>query len=316
MNGVSIRHSAKDLLKCLMLGMYKGALRLGVHIVPDHYYVSLPNLYELKKTKQTWARRSELPGVQSNLDEFEERLRRICEPYKAEYTGLPQWGVAMSCGAGPGYGYIESQCLHSIIRAYQPQRIVEIGSGVSTSVMLAALRRNSGAHHMTCIEPYPSRWLTEREDITLLRRPVQAVGLEAFEHLGENDVLFMDSSHTVKPGSDVNYLILEVLPRLKPGVLVHCHDIYFPYDYSRDVLDSFLHWSETSLLHAFLVHNTRAKLLLSLSMLHYDRPEALRDVFPEYNREPDCDGMRTGVAKAMKTNMTQHFPSSTWISIQ
>jgi hypothetical protein len=182
--------------------------------------------------------------------------------------------------------------------------------------MLAALGRNRGTHTLLCIEPYPSRWLMQREDVTLLRQPVQTVGLDVFDDLRENDFLFIDSSHTVKPGSDVNYLILEVLPRLKPGVIVHFHDIYLPYDYSRDVLNTFLHWSETSLLHAFLIHNSRERILVSLSILHYDRPEVLRDLFPEYNREPDCDGMQTGVAKAMETNMTQHFPCSTWILIE
>lgn len=315
MNQLSVRRSIKDVLKRMMLAGYRTGLRLGFHIVPDHYYVSLPNLNELQNTKGTWARRSELPGVSYDIDEFKQHLRRICEPYKPEYIGLPQWREAMLCGAGAGYGYIESQCLYSMVRAFQPKNIIEVGSGISTAVIFAALKRNSGTHNVTAIEPYPSHWLMQNQGVTLLRKPVQTVDVRVFQSLCANDLLFIDSSHTVKPGSDVNYLILEVLPRLKRGVIVHFHDIYFPYDYSRDVLNTFVHWSETSLLHAFLINNDRARMLLSLSLMHYDCPGVLGDVFPEYNREPDRDGMRTGLARPMESNVKQHFPSSTYIVI-
>ena len=284
-------------------------------MVPDHYYLPLPNILELKKTRHTWARRSELPGISYDMCEFERTLRRLCDPYRDEYADLSAWRQAMSSGAGPGYGYIESQCLHAVLRSLKPQQVIEVGSGVSTAIILDALDRNDVAHQVTCIEPYPSSWLVHNKAVTLIREPVQVLDIEIFKTLSRNDLLFIDSTHTVKPGSDVNYLMLEVLPRLNPGVIVHFHDIYLPYDYSRDVLDTFLHWQETSLLRAFLIDNSRARILLSLSLMHYDRPDVLRQVFPAYVPEPDENGMRRGSAKAMESSIKEHFPCSTYIEV-
>jgi hypothetical protein len=116
----------------------------------------------------------------------------------------------------------------------------------------------------------------------------------------------------VRPGSDVNYLILEVLPRLSPGVVVHFHDIYLPYDYPRDVLRNYFQWMETSLLRAYLIHNSRASILFSLSHLHYERRDVLARVFPEYSPALDEDG----VSIARESSSTGgHFPSSTYIQI-
>jgi hypothetical protein len=117
----------------------------------------------------------------------------------------------------------------------------------------------------------------------------------------------------VKAGGDVNFLILEVLPRLKPGVIVHFHDIYLPYDYQRDLLDTFMHWSETSLLRAFLINNSRARIFFSMSQLHYDRPDALRKAFPDYAPQTDVDGLVVGEVPFEKSR--RHFPSSTYIEI-
>src|SRR5678815_860642 len=106
--------------------------------------------------------------------------------------------------------------------------------------------RDSVKGSLTAIEPNPSEKLKGTKRIQLTISEVQSVPFESFSHLGHNDFLFIDSSHAVKPGGDVNYLILEVLPRLKPGVIVHFHDICFPYDYQPDTLMTFLHGMETS----------------------------------------------------------------------
>ena len=155
------------------------------------------------------------------------------------------------------------------------------------------------------------------KEINLIEKQVQAVPFEeAFGELGENDLLFIDSSHAVKPGSDVNHLILEILPRLHPGVIVHFHDIYLPFDYQRSVTQTFFHWMETSLLRAFLVHNERARIIFCLSQLHYDRREALREVFPEYNPQSDINGLRDARYKPFQEPVNEHFPSSIYIRIQ
>ena len=145
---------------------------------------------------------------------------------------------------------------------------------------------------------------------------VQSVPLEVFTDLAENDLLFIDSSHTVKTGGDVNYLFLEVFPRLRKGVVVHIHDIYLPYDYRRDADRTFLHWSETSLLHAFLICNEKVKIIACLSHLHYERKDVLRKIFPKYNPQEDLNGLSSERDKSLTSQVTKHFPSSIYIQVQ
>lgn len=170
---------------------------------------------------------------------------------------------------------------------------------------------------ITCIEPYPSKKLKALKEIELIEKQVQTVCYgDIFAELGEDDLLFIDSSHTVKPGSDVNHLILEILPQLKAGVMVHFHDIYLPYDYSRSVLQTFFHWMETSLLRAFLLHNERAEIVFCLSQLHYDCKEVMKEVFPEYNPQLDSNGILDEKYKPFESPVDEHFPSSIYIKIQ
>ena len=293
--------------------------RFGVHILPVHYYSALPDLLELEATRDVWARKSTLPGIKFDLDRQVENLKKICLPYQAEYAGNPAYRHATEHGFGQGYGYIEAQALHGVLRHFKPQRILEVGSGVSTYCMLHALGQNQAetgrGFAITCVEPYPSEPLRRLQGITLIDKGVQRVGFdEGFSELGENDLLFIDSSHVVKPGSDVNYLVLEILPRLRPGVIVHFHDIYLPYDYPRFVLKTFFSWMETSLVRAFLIHNDRAEIIFSESMLHYDRPDALHEVFPEYKRQPDTDGI--GPKKPFEFVSDDHFPCSLFVRIR
>jgi hypothetical protein len=172
------------------------------------------------------------------------------------------------------------------------------------------LNRREGAPEteMVAIEPYPSPHLREMSGVRLIEQPVQQVPLDVFTSLDAGDFLFIDSTHAVRPGGDVNFLILEVLPRLARGVIVHVHDIYLPYDYQRDLLDTVYYWSETSLLRAFLTNNQHARILFCLSQLHYQRPELLQRLFPGYVPEHDHRGLAAGETAG-------YFPSSIYIEI-
>jgi len=316
MTKAAARRWLKDFLKRQLLSVHKAFLRVGWHVAPAHFYLSQPNILQLKQTQNIWARPSDLPGIRCDMPDFVQALKRMCDPFKADYEGLPVWHEAISGGVGLSYGYIDAQCLHAVVRSLKPRNVIEVGSGLSTTIMLDALRRNGQGWQLTCIDPHPSQRLLRTEAVTVIRKPLQSIGIDTFRAMRKDDLLFVDSTHTVMTGSDVNYLILEVLPNLNAGVLVHFHDIYLPYDYSRDVLDTFFHWSETSLLRAFLINNSRASILFSLSMMHYDCPQVLREVFPEYVPEPDEKGLRTGSARAMESSRTEHFPCSTYIMIR
>lgn len=306
----------KRLLKALSFKTFRLAARAGVYLLPAHYYVPIANVHELERTKPTWAKKSDLPGVSSDLEQQTNSLKQICLPFQKEYADNRHYLDAVERHFGPGYGYIEAQALHAVVRHFKPSRVIEVGSGASTYCMLQALIRNEEqtgeGFRLTCIEPYPSKSLQALGRPHLIQQPVQTVPFAHFEELAAGDLLFIDSSHAVRPGSDVNYLILEVLPRLAPGVVVHFHDIYLPYDYPRDLLTTYFQWMETSLLRAYLVHNERARIIFCMSQLHYDRPQVLKEVFPEYVPAPDEQGLE--VTRHFSSDQA-HFPASIYIQM-
>lgn len=292
---------------------HRAALRAGVVVLPNHYYTSVADVHELRRHRRTWANRSAMTGVDMNVAVQADELVRMVKPYEPEYRGNAVFKEATTKGFGPGFGYIEAQCLHGVLRALKPRRVCEVGSGVSTYCTLRALDLNESEGHfagLTCIEPNPSKFLRSRrsKNFELIDQPVQAVDPNVFRELEAGDLLFIDTTHVVKPGGEVIYLYLEVLPRLRPGVIVHIHDIYLPYLYQRDLLQlrNLFQWSETALLLALLVNNSRLKVVFCLSLLHYDAPAVLSSVFPEYTPQPADDGLCASAA-------TGHFPSSIYL---
>ena len=192
--------------------------------------------------------------------------------------------------------------------------MIEIGGGVPTyctSQALAINQREGINCQIICIEPNPIDAIKNVDNVNLIARPIQDVALEQFTQLKANDIVFIELNHVVKTGSEVNYIVLEILPIIPKGVLVHIHDIYLPYDYDRDVLRTTLHPNETALVAAFLACNTRYKILFALSMLHYERRNEMKSILPEYNPETDRRGMRVG-----EFDQTKHFPSSLWLRVE
>ena len=315
----SLRRLLRDKLKKLYFAIYKLGVRLGVYILPAHYYVSEPNIIQLERTVDVWAKPSAMSGVHVDLEEQIDNLRRICVPFKQEFYGNQHYLHAVNQPFGSGrsrtFGYIEAQVLHAVIRHYKPARLIDIGGGVPTycaSQAISMNRRDTGVNgHITCIEPCPIHLIKSLDNVKLITRPIQEVPLECFKQLGANDIVFIDSNHVVRSGSEVNYIVLEILPILPKGVLVQIHDIYLPYDYDRDVLRNFIHPNETALVAAFLACNTRYKILFSLSMLHYERRQEMQSALPDYNPESDWRGMRVG-----EYDDAKHFPSSLWLRVE
>ncbi|MGF1932983.1 MAG: class I SAM-dependent methyltransferase [Nostoc sp. ChiQUE02] len=194
----------RNLIQKTLFGIHKLGIRFGIHILPVHYYSPIPNILELEQTRDVWAKKSELPGVSVNLDQQTATLKAICMPYQSEYVGNKVYLEGVSNHFGPGYGYIEAQALHAFVRHYKPKRIVEVGSGVSTYCMLKASEINARETQqhtkIVSIEPYPSERLRSLSQIELIPKQVQTVPIEIFTELGQNDLLFIDSSHTVNQG--------------------------------------------------------------------------------------------------------------------
>jgi hypothetical protein len=178
-----------------------------------------------------------------------------------------------------------------MIRYFRPGIVFEIGSGNSTYLAAQAILKNKDETSHDCAliacEPYPNKVLRRGvPGLTSLRiTPVQQVPLSEFTLLQENDILFIDSSHVLKIGSDVQYEYLEVLPRLNRGVLVHVHDIFLPAEYPKAAVRKQLcFWTEQYLLQAFLAFNDAFEIVWAASYMHFKYPERLEEAFSSYKR--------------------------------
>jgi predicted O-methyltransferase YrrM len=277
--------SARTLLKKTLFQVFKYGPKVGLYISPCTYYAANHNILELENTRQFWAKKSDLPGIDCDIECQVNNLKKYCLPFKSEYVGATIVDEAFARKLGPGYGKPNFDVTYSFIRTLKPKVVIEVGSGVSTFGMARALHKNMEEtgfrSKFISIEPYPYKALLELDGLNLIRSPVQQVSLETFSQLNEGDFLFIDSSHTVKPGGDVNFLILEVLPRLNPGVVVHFDDIHLPFDHGPAVLADYYHWAETSLLRAFLINNQKAEIILSLRHIYVERLQQLMEVLPD-----------------------------------
>ncbi len=304
----------KEIAKSALCAIHRAALNAGIVVLPNHYYTPIADVHELKETQRFWSPPSSMIGVPMNVAEQAQALREAIMPYEPEFRNNLIYIEGYSKGYGPGFGYIEAQCLHGVLRHLKPPRIVEVGSGVSTYCALRAVVLNAAEgfpSKITCIDPHPSKFLREAADggqITLLRSYVQHLDPELFVELQAGDLLLIDSTHAVKPGGDVLYLYLEVLPRLRSGVIVHIHDIFLPYVYQRDLLRGPFQWSETALLQALMTFNGKISTWFCLSILHYRAPEILSEVFPEYRPQRSEEGLSISDSEG-------HFPSSIYLKI-
>jgi predicted O-methyltransferase YrrM len=253
---------------------------LGYHVLPVSYSSPIPEVRTLSGV--LWERPSVLSGIDMRDEEQLELVETITR-YQAEYAFpvAPTTDPQAYYQDNPMYNEADAAVLYALARELRPQRIVEVGSGFSTRITARAAREN-GTTRLICIEPDPVRLVRDLPGLTeLVQQPVQQVPVEFFEQLGKNDLLFIDSSHVSKIGSDVNYLILEVLPRLRPGVLVHFHDIFFPNEYPRErVVQNHWFWNEQYILQAFLALNIGYEVVLATHYLYRNYPERMRAAFP------------------------------------
>lgn len=251
--------------------------RHGFHVTPAHFYQPIPDTQSLPET--LWSQPSELVGIDMNQPMQLELLRSHFTKFREEYNNLP---VEPPPGQKRPFRGVDALVAYCMIRHFQPKLTIEVGSGWSSLVLGQAAARNKNSA-LICIDPFPGDVLRKGFPglRSLIEKKIQDIDLEFFSQLGSGDVLFIDSSHSVKIGGDVNYLFLEVLPRLKRGVIVHVHDIFLPFEYRRDwVLDEFRFWTEQYLLQAFLTFNSEFEVLLANSYLnHYYRGD-LRAAFP------------------------------------
>jgi len=253
----------------------------GFHVTPVHFNQPIPDTRSLPET--LWSRPSELVGIDMNEPRQRELLRSFSR-FRDEYQRFPTGPTKEQNRFYLGnrlFGGVDALVAYCMVRHFQPRLIIEVGSGFSSLALGEAASKN-GCTPIICIEPFPRDFLRKGFPglQTLIEKNVQEINLEFFSQLQSGDILFIDSSHTVKVGGDVNYLFLEVLPRLKPGVIVHVHDIFLPFEYRRDwVVDEFRFWSEQYLLQAFLSFNLEFEVLMANRYLAHKYRDDLKVTF-------------------------------------
>jgi hypothetical protein len=203
------------------------------------------------------------------------------------------------------YEAVDSELLHAMVRHHEPRRIVEIGAGFTTLVIESAIAASGGSTAHEVIDPHPHPVLPERITQRLVELPAQAIPPRTFEALGRNDILFIDSTHVVKSGSDVNRLLLEVLPALSPGVVVHLHDIFLPFEYHRAWVSGGPYWNEQYLLQAFLSMNPGFEVTLPTHAMFRTDADRLRRAIPSLRtHQPTSFWMRRTDADGERRNMS------------
>lgn len=258
-------------------------VKSGVFPITNHYYEPL---FDPKHLRKPLDQPRALPGIDWNVDE---QLATLAEmSFGAELSETPtekrhEHEFAFN------NGFFESgdaEFLYNMVRLKKPKRVIEIGSGNSTLLVANAIAKNrlddSGYEcEHECIEPFEMPWLDRLPGVKLYRQRVEEVPVERFSSLQANDILFIDSSHMVRPQGDVLFEFLEILPTLRSGVIVHVHDIFSPMDYPKSwIIDQVRFWNEQYILEAFLSGTSNWRIIGALNFLATNHFDALRKTCP------------------------------------
>jgi Methyltransferase domain len=255
---------------------------------PGHFYSPVPDLREIRLRDPGLFDRipATIPGVDLNPSGQQEVLHALAELYselpfhRGKHAGLRYYYD------NPNFGYFDAIVFYAMIRRLRPRRIVEIGCGFSSAVTLDTNERFfSNAIQCVFIDPFPQllQALLKPEDssrIQIIQDYIQDVPLSLYAELKENDIVFVDSSHVLKTGGDLNHILFEVLPRLRSGVYVHFHDVPFPFEYSKEWVFSGRAWNESYALRAFLQYNEAFDIVCFNSYLARAQRAFLQEKMP------------------------------------
>lgn len=246
-------------------------------VPPGHFYSPIPSLSEIRKNEERIF--GNIPRSIHGIDLNEEEQTRLFNTFRKYYNELPfkasKTGDLRYFFENRYYSYSDGIFLYCMIRHAKPQRIIEVGSGYSSCVILDTNELFfSNSIKCTFIEPFPKRLLSlihesDKERIKIISKRVQDVDLQAFLTLSEEDILLIDSTHVSKVNSDVNYIFFEILPHLNKGVYIHFHDTFYPFEYPQAWIYEGRAWNESYLLRGFLQYNNSFKIVFFNTFLEY-----------------------------------------------
>jgi predicted O-methyltransferase YrrM len=288
----AISHDQLRALIAKVIDQHAAMQRAAGFVPPGHYYSPLPSAQDIERH---FARLAARPGrVLPGIDLREREQLALFEEI-ARYHAEADWPEERSTSAryfykNSQYGYSDAAFLFCMLRWLRPRRIVEVGSGFSSALMLDIRERFGPAdQEMLFVDPNPERLrglLRAGEQVRVLARPVQDADPATFGRLSSGDLLFIDSSHVSKIGSDVNFLVHEVLPALAAGVWVHVHDMFAGFEYPENWARSGMWWNEQYLMRAFLTFNAGYEIALWSDYLHRFHPDAVARAMPRAPMDP------------------------------
>lgn len=248
-----------------------------------HFYSPVVDTEEIvRDTDRLWPGPEPVPGIDMQEGRHRSLLSdhfpTLLKEYNYPLEGPPDEDLAFFYDRNSQFSWLDSRSLFCLMRMIRPARVIEVGSGYSSLLMSDINQRFlGGAADIHCIEPHPRPFLKKGAEsgyYRLFTKRVQDVDVGLFGELGHGDILFIDSSHVCKTGSDVTHLILKVLPRLNPGVYVHVHDVFLPVDYPRDwVISENRSWNEQYLLQALLAENPNFEVVFGASYAYHRFPD-------------------------------------------
>jgi hypothetical protein len=237
-----------------------------------------------------WTEPAALPGVRWDPDAYQALLEGTLRPFIEEFAppAQPPGNEEGFVVENPFYGSLDAEVLYAMVRHWRPERVIEFGSGFSTLVIARAGKRNevegSPIRHEV-FDPHPARQLAAiRDRIELRAVSATEVPVQQLEELRAGDLLFIDTTHVLRIGGDVVHLLLDGLPRVAAGVIVHIHDFFRPYEYPRALFEEYgMFWQEHYLVQAFLAFNDDFEILCANHVLRHEFPERLRALLPSFH---------------------------------
>lgn len=264
-----------------------------IKFLPGHFYSPYPNINEVMAYRDNLFDPSieEIAGIDLNTD----TQLYLLENFKKYSTACP-FATEKINGIryyfnNNAYAYSDAFFYYCMLRHHSPERVIEVGTGMSSCLLMDTNELFfDGYIDYKFIDPYPNRFYSltgeSKESLgnSVIHEKIQNVELEFFRSLNENDILFIDSTHVSKIGSDVNYICFEILPVLKEGVIIHFHDIFYPFQYPEEWIRSHIAWNELYLLRAFLEYNEKFRIIFWNHYLTMRYPNDIYNTFPNYEK--------------------------------
>lgn len=281
-------------LRNLFRILFSANRRFIFFFTPGHYYSPIPDIHEIRQNEREVFDTShkEIAGVELNEAAQADLLKRFASHHEGFTFPADKGNSARYYYDNSYYGIGDGMILYSMLRHFKPARIVEIGSGFSSALMLDVDDQFLGGKtDFTFIEPDPRRLLKlisvkDRERCRIIDKIVQNVSEDTFQALDANDFLFIDSSHVAKTHSDLLHLVFRVLPALKPGVIIHVHDIFWPFEYPKEWFEAGRAWNEAYFFRAFLQFNSMFKILYFNSFMRAHHADLLKASLPSMLNRP------------------------------